>query len=310
MQRLDHAVRRDVAVHRGEEGADVGRAEPPQLDVGDRVPAFEPGEQLGRRVAAGQPVGPVRAHHQQPPPAGLGQLLEHGDALEVGPVQVLEHDEPGGARREPADQLDPGADALLGRAAGVGDGLGEVGVVVGRHPAEGVEEQLHRTALAAGVGLAGQDHRVRRDPADQLLDEAGLADARLARHEGDGGVGTRADEAGQAVELGRPADHHGREPGASHEHGPSVRCRRDTGAPGHAAGWWERSTPGGAAVRTRRSMTSGGDAVDGAAGRRRARRTARARADGGGVVVQIVAALLGEGDGELGMREHVDSVRL
>ena len=106
VQRLDDAVRRHVAVHRGEEGADVGRAEPPELDVGDRVPAFEPGEQLGRRVAAGQPVGPVGAHHQQPAPAGLGQLLEHGDALGVGPVQVLEHDEAGGARREPADQLD------------------------------------------------------------------------------------------------------------------------------------------------------------------------------------------------------------
>ena len=43
----------------------------------------------------------------------------------------------------------------------------------------------------------------------QLLDEPGLADAGLAGHQRHGRFGARAHEGGQAVELDRPAHHHG-----------------------------------------------------------------------------------------------------
>ena len=59
----------------------------------DRVAALEPGEHLGRRVPAVERVGAVGADEQARSAALLGQAFEEGDALGVGPVQVVEHDD-------------------------------------------------------------------------------------------------------------------------------------------------------------------------------------------------------------------------
>ena len=93
------------------------------------------GHRLGRGVAARQAVGPVGAdEHEAAARTGrarrgrLGEALEHGDALGVGPVQVLEHDERGVAAGPVAQrphEVDARPHALLGRAVGVAHGRRE-----------------------------------------------------------------------------------------------------------------------------------------------------------------------------------------
>ncbi len=65
-----------------------------------------------------------------------------------------------------------------------------------------------------------------RQVADQLLHQAGLADARLAGHQGDGGGGGGAEEPAESAELGGSTDHHRRQSRTSHEHAGIVRVRR------------------------------------------------------------------------------------
>ena len=225
---VDGAERRLLVEHGRQEAADLRGGEAVEVDVRDPVPPVEAGHGVGGRVAAGQAVGPVGPHQHQAPTRprrarrrGLGQALEHGDALGVGPVEVLEHEERGAATGPVAQrphQVDPGPDALLRGAVGVAHGGHEgreVGAAVVGHRGvarghvDRVEEQLHRPSDGARVGLAGEDERPGGRPPHQLLDEPGLADAGLAGHQRHGRFGARADEGGQAVELDRPAHHHG-----------------------------------------------------------------------------------------------------
>ena len=117
VQGLDGPVRRVLLEHGGEELVHLGRAEPSELDVGDQVAPIEPGEQVGGGVAPGQPVGAVGADEDQRTAVGLGEQLEGGEALGVGPVQVLEHDEPGAPVGQRAHEVDAGPDPLLGGQA-------------------------------------------------------------------------------------------------------------------------------------------------------------------------------------------------
>ena len=166
-------------------------------------------------MAARQAVGAVGADDEQPAAAGLGQLLEYGEALGVGPVEILEHHDAGDPLGEPPYQLDPGSDPLVGRAVGVVNGLQQRGVPVGigavarRHGAERVTEQLHGAALGARIGLAGEHQRAPWHVRHQLLDEPGLADAGLAGDQGDRRVGAGVDQPDETIELGGAADHDG-----------------------------------------------------------------------------------------------------
>ena len=62
---VDGAERRLLVEHGGEEAADLGGPEAVEVHVRDPVPAVEPGHGLGRRVAAGQAVGPVGADQHE-----------------------------------------------------------------------------------------------------------------------------------------------------------------------------------------------------------------------------------------------------
>ena len=242
------------------------------MDVGDAVAPLEPPDRLGCGVAARQAVGPVRAdEHEAVAHTGrarrgrLGEALERGDALGVGPVQVLEHDERGVAAGPVAQrphEVDTRPHALLGRAVGVAHGRREgreigVGGVARRGPecsgVHCVEEQLHRPPDRARVGLAREHEGAAGGAPHELLHEPGLADARLARHQGDRRDRARADECGQAVELDRPAHHHGRQTGPAHEHTvmvrPAGRGMAGWGWPGPDAPPQERRREPSAAAR-------------------------------------------------------------
>jgi len=213
VERIDDRERRDLAVDGREERVDVRRAQPPELDVSDRMAALQPGQQLRGRMPAREPVRAIGADDQEAAATGLGQLLEHREALGVGPVQVLEHDDAGDPLGEPPHQLDSGPDALIGRPVGVVHGLEQRGqsvagaAVASDHRAERVTEELHRAALGARVGLPRQHHRARRRLRHQLLDEPGLADAGLPGDQRDRRVQPGVDQADQAIELRAAPDH-------------------------------------------------------------------------------------------------------
>ena len=232
MQLVDRAERRLAALHDGEEVADRRRVEAVEPDVGDGVAPLDPQQRLGRGVAAGQAVGPVGAdeEHGTGPRAGVhrrqrGQPLEHRDALGVGPVQVLEDDQRGAAGGQPPHQVGRRPHPLVRAPLDVahrgveGGELGVGGAVGLPHAVEGVEHELQGAAERARVRLAGEHQRDGRRRVDQFLDEPGLADPGLARDQGDGRAGSGAEQADEAVELGRPAHHHGRQTGAAGEHG-------------------------------------------------------------------------------------------
>ena len=65
---------------------------------------------------------------------------------------------------------------------GHGAGVDEVGRSVAEHRPDDVE----RPAQRAGLGLGDEHRRAGRYRGDQLPEQAGLADAGLAGHEGDG----------------------------------------------------------------------------------------------------------------------------
>ena len=223
VERVHGAVGRVVLEHRGEELVHLGRGEAAQLHVRDGVAPFEPRQEVGGGVAARQAVGSVGADEEEGAAAGLGEQLEHRQALGVGPVEVFEDHDAAGVGDEVLDESHRGAHPLLGGALGIGgDGVLLVGgdaVDAG----DGIEEQLQRPAGGARVGLARQHDGAVRQVVDQLLDQAGLADAGLAGHQGDGGGGGGADQRAEAAELVGSADHHRRQTCAPHEHPLIVR---------------------------------------------------------------------------------------
>ena len=204
-------------------------AEAVEAEVGDGVAALQAGQQLGDGVAPVHGVGPVGADEDQRAAVGLGEALEEGDALGVGPVEVLEHHHGPAAhlpdlRRQAAHGLEADEHPLLERPGAVGhDGEG-VGIDV--EAVEGVEQQLEGTAEGAGLGLAGEHRHAGGHPVAELADEAGLPDAGFAADQGDRRRAAGADrhELGEAVELGGPTDHHRAQADPSVEHARSVRA--------------------------------------------------------------------------------------
>ena len=110
-QRVADRARDRPVVHRAEERGHLGPAEPVEAQLVDLVAPLEADEDLRGRHPAGELVGPVGAHDQQRRPGQRREALEDGQALGVGPVEVLEHDQPG-CLAEP--RLD-GRDARRGR---------------------------------------------------------------------------------------------------------------------------------------------------------------------------------------------------
>ncbi len=240
VQDVDGAERRLLVVDGVQEVADLGRAQPVEPDVGDRVPPLDAGQGLGRWMPARQPVGPVGADEQGRAPGrpGLREPLEHRHALGVRPVQVLEHHQGRRAPAQQANEVDAGTHTLVGRPVGIAherdrlvDGIAArrpiVTPVAGLRPllprgqggGHRIEQQLQRSAHRAGIGLARQHEGALRCPAHQLLHQAGLADARLPGDERHRRRRPGAQQPGQAVELDRPPDHDGRQTGSPDEHG-------------------------------------------------------------------------------------------
>ncbi len=221
---VGHPERRLAPVDGVQELGDLGDRQAVEVDVGHGVAPFEPGQQARRGVAAGERIGSVGADEQARAAAGLGQALEEQQALGVGPVEVVEHHH---ARRPAADrgeQREAGPDALVDVALGVDHHLEAlVGLVAG--VAEGVEEQLEGPAERSRVGLARQHLGPRRQAPDELPDQPGLAHAGLAADQGDGRSGAVLGQLHEAVDLGGPTDHHGREPWPADEHLRSVGPR-------------------------------------------------------------------------------------
>ena len=171
--------------------------------------ALELGEQLGQRMPGVQLVGPERADQEDRPEARLArEMAGQEERRAVGPVEVVDDQQHGTARGQPAHHDHHGAEelpALRLRIPGGGQ-LGEVGEAhadLGQQPRElgrprhqrrqlGVRQRRepraqHVDPRAEGVQLllvaAAVEHREVRQPAGQLRDDARLADARLARDE-------------------------------------------------------------------------------------------------------------------------------
>ena len=231
VERLDGAEGRILLEDGGQERAHLGGAEAGELQVGHRVPTLEAREELGGRMAPGEAVGAVGADHHQGAAFRLGQQLEGGQALGVGPVEVLEHDEAGPRIGEAAHEVDSRPHAVFRGTPAVPDGGEELLVLGHLGVPQGIEEELHRAAHGARIGLAGQHEGARWGTGHQLLDQPGLADPGLAGDQGDGRHGRRAHERAEAAELSGSADHHRGETCAPHEHPGIVRSGRQRDPP-------------------------------------------------------------------------------
>ena len=249
---LDGAVRRVLLEHGGEELAHLGGAEPAELHVGDEVAALEAGEQVGGGVAPGEPVGSVGADEHERAAVGFGEPLEDGEALGVGPVEVLEHDE---RRARPPTGSGRGRRRLAPAPRRRGSGPSR-------------RRRSRGCALTSVLPRASRNSSIGRPtvpgsawPASTSVPGGALATSSCTRRvlpmpaspaiRAIGGRRRRAEERAQPSEVGLPADHHGRQTCTSHEHGVdrtvlsgrrqrlSERARR----PGGAWGWCPR--PGG-----------------------------------------------------------------
>ncbi len=233
-------IRRRSAGDRRQQRRGLRGGEAIQPYVGDRVPAFHPGQQAGHRLAAGHLVRPVRAD-EQPRPALVGDPLEQRRALRVGPVQVLEDDDRGRVADQVGQDGEAGVQPLDRAAPRVGQRR-QLLLVDLRAAVDGVQEHLVRPGQRAGLGLTDQHHGLRRHGRQQLVHQPGLADARLARDERDRRL-TRRSELRQSAQLALPPDHHraGTAADGSHDARVPVGCPRTTtpflataGRAGHA----------------------------------------------------------------------------
>ena len=239
----DRAGDRPV-VHRAKERGHLGPAEPVEAQLVDLVAPLEADKDLRRRHPSGELVGPVGAHDQQRRPGQRREALEDRQALGVGPVEVLEHDQPGCLAEPHVD----------GRKHAT-DGIVALESVVGQHRPDQLVGPPERPVL----GLPAEHHRPGRGRRDQLAQQPRLADARLAGDERDGRAAVVASpvlvdvrlagggqEAGQAGEGRRPPHHRRAEAGTTHEHrGRAYRRdpRPGPGLLGHVPAG--RSTSGG-----------------------------------------------------------------
>lgn len=250
----------------GDLAADLVAGEAAELDTADGAQPVEFGEEGAQRVTAVDVVGAVGGEDDEAAGAQgaeeVGQQVAGGG---VGPVQVLQGDDDGAvggeAFQEAGGEFEEAGHALLAGAVRAEDGggladLGQQpgqfvllsgggrGQLVGQLPAQGAQrggEGGERKAVGADLDAAaeGDDGARAGGGAGELLDEAGLADARLAADDqrlrlARGGTGERVV---QRLQLGGAADEHGTYGAALH--GPEHRTRRGrrgTGFPGAVPG--------------------------------------------------------------------------
>ncbi len=180
-----------------------------EMHLVDVAPPLEADHHLAARQPRGELVGPVGGDQGQVGKRHCGELFEHPDTVGVGPVQVLEDHQ----RPAVTDTRGHGVDSH-------GAGVDEIGRGVVEHRADEVE----RAAERARLRLSDQHRRSRRERADELLEQAGLADAGLPGNEGDGGevVAAFANRSGhQPIEPGerrRASDHHRTDAATTHQH--------------------------------------------------------------------------------------------
>jgi hypothetical protein len=182
------------------------------------VASLEAQHELAAGLPSGQVVGPIRGDDHQVRPRLLGDAIDQVGARRVDPVEVLDDEH--------------------GRTVGDGGGdeveHGRGEVVAGERrvdqPGDGVEGTSHRARLGDGA-----DRREpRRQRLDELPHEARLADARLPRDEGHGGLLRRhhlggVDDPGEAGERSGPADHDRAHPHATAAHRVDARGHQRTG---------------------------------------------------------------------------------
>ena len=127
-----------------------------------------------------------------------GEALEDRQALGVGPVEVLEHDQPGCLAEPHVDGCEHATDWIVALES-----------VVGQHRPDQLVGPPERPVL----GLPAEHHRPGRGRRDQLAQQPRLADARLAGDERDGRAAVVASPVlvdvrlagAKTVELVRPA---------------------------------------------------------------------------------------------------------
>lgn len=203
------AVRHLDAQDAGQLGGHLLAAEPVQLQPVHGALALQLGEEGAQRVAAVQVVGAVGGQDQHPGPVqGADQVAEQFPGGAVGPVQVLDRQHQGAlgteAFEEPADVLEQPGPAVL--VVGLGVGLAELGQQPGEltlhalrgllqlraqppvQPAQRGDQRGVRQALGPdlqAVAEHGDGGRplVPLRPAEELLQQPGLAHPRLAAHQ-------------------------------------------------------------------------------------------------------------------------------
>ena len=196
IRRLDQRRRRRRSEHGTEDGADTCAVETVETDLFDRLAPLEPEEQLTSGGPPAQILRPVRADEHHAGPGLLGEPIDHGRAVGIGPMEILhDHDRP--ALTDALDQLS--------QEVG-GGGLRQVA------PAEYGTDQRMGDTFATGLGPAGEHYDVVRPLGEELLEQAGLADAGFTgdkddrRYVGGRHVG-RLDQIPQGLECGAPPDH-------------------------------------------------------------------------------------------------------
>lgn len=218
----------ELAVH-----LDAGEAG--EFDAADGAEPVEFGEEGAQRVAPVDVVGAVAGDDHDPAPAeGAEEVGEEVPGGGVGPVEVLqdEHDRAvaGEAFQEPQGQFEEaGGGVLVGGlvAAGVaqfGQQAGELGLLAVGGGGEFVGEPAAEGAQCGGEGgegepvgaeldatAEGDDGTLLAGRVEELLDEPGLADPRLAADEQRLGLsrGRAGERLGEGGEFAGAADEHG-----------------------------------------------------------------------------------------------------
>jgi hypothetical protein len=235
-----------VARGRGHVRGDGGLVEPGEVQPRHAGLAAQVGEQLAERVVAGQLVVPVGGDDQQlPRPGRPGDVAEQLEGGGGGPLEVVEHEQQRALGRRGDEPLGDGVEQAVALGLRVrADGWRQAGQA-GRDLRHEPDELARAGAQPAGPAPQRLDERLVRH--DQVLvaapdqhgtavgvhgpgelgGQAGLADARLPRDEGQPRT-VRARGAPQRVELGQLV-------GAPDEHpahlGEQRRQRRHTGVP-------------------------------------------------------------------------------
>jgi len=258
-QAVQQVARRRVPEDVGELLRELRAGEGPQLDPAGARVALQLGQQRSQRVAAVQLVRAVGGDDQHALVAqGGGEVGEERARGAVRPVEVLDNQQQAGRGGEAVQQVEEGLEQPGARGRGLVRRLpgrrgareaGEEGpqglagrqgevfehrVAAPGERAQGADQRGEGELALTEVDAVATDHAhpVRAGEALELGDQPGLADPRLAGHEGQrGGSAARGGEgAAELGELRVPAY----EPRAGDpcRHRGSIPPPRDAGRPG------------------------------------------------------------------------------